>query len=142
MYGLNEKLLADLQGEIRRHKKLTPKLQEDLHSRFGEKFDRAFALLQDRRIKKYTFMPSRREVWIVVGRARDYQILPRLFCMCDDFYLNVIIRRTVPACYHLLAQLLAETTNQYDDIKEDDAKYDLFMQEWSNPSEEPSPAEP
>ncbi len=136
MYSLNEKLLAETQKKLQGGETLDSKSLAELRSKFGEKLDRAIKLLEDSHVKKYTFKPSKREVWIVVGRTRDYQVLPRLYCMCDDFYLNVVIRRSDPSCYHILAQMLAEATIKFDEIGERDEKYDLFMQEWANPTEE------
>jgi predicted nucleic acid-binding Zn finger protein len=139
MYSLNEKLLAEIQKKLQGGEALDPKSLAELRSKFGEKLDRALKLLEDGHVKKYTFKPSKREVWIVVGRTRDYQVLPHLYCMCDDFYLNVVIRRSDSACYHIIAQMLAEATSKFDKIAEHDEKYDLFMHEWANPTEDYSP---
>jgi predicted nucleic acid-binding Zn finger protein len=47
--------------------------------------------LKENRVKKYTFKPSGRVVWVVVGKERDYLIMPDAeFCSCDDFYFRVI----------------------------------------------------
>ena len=136
MYSLNEKLLAETQKKLQVRVTPDSKSLAELRSEFGEKLDRALKLLDDGHVKKYTFNPSKREVWIVVGRTRDYLVIPRLYCMCDDFYLNVVIRRTDPACYHIIAQMLAEAISKFDKIQEHDEKYDLFMQEWANPHED------
>lgn len=138
MYSLNEKLLAETQEKLQGGETLDSKSIAELRSKFGEKLDRALKLLADGHVKKYTFKPSKREVWIVVGRTRDYQVFPCLYCMCDDFYLNAVIRRSDPACYHILAQMLAEATRKFDKIEEPDGKYNLFMQEWAKPTEEQS----
>ncbi len=138
MYSLNEKLLAETQKKLQGGERLDSKSLAELRAKFGEKFDRALKLVEDGHIKRYAFEPSKREVWIVVGRTRDYQVLPRLYCMCDDFYLNVVIRRSDPACYHILAQMLGEATHKFDKIEEPDEKYDVFMNEWANPTEEQS----
>ncbi len=137
MYSPNEKLLAETQKGLRRGRNLDAKSLDELRTKFGDKVERALKVLEDGHVKKYTFKPSKREVWIVVGRTRDYQVIPRLYCMCDDFYLNVVIRRSDPLCYHMLAQILAETTHKFDEISESDEKYALFMHEWASPTEEP-----
>lgn len=136
MYSPNEKLLAETQKGVRGGRTLDAKSIDELRTKFGDKVERALKLLDNRHVKKYTFKPSNREVWIVVGRIRDYQVIPLLYCMCDDFYLNVVIRRSDPLCYHLLAQMLAETTHKFDEIDESDEKYELFMHEWASPTEE------
>lgn len=132
MYNLNEKLLAETQKEIGEGSNLDPKSQEKLRAKFGDKFERAIKVLEDNHVKKYIFKPSKREIWIVVGRIRDYQVIPRLYCMCDDFYLNVVIRRTDPLCYHILAQMLADATRKFDEVEEHDEKYELLMREWAS----------
>jgi predicted nucleic acid-binding Zn finger protein len=69
-------------------------------------------------------------VWIVVGRKRDYLILPAArFCSCDDFYYSVMEGKAF-LCYHLIAQKLAEALGRYDQIEEDDDLYEVLMKEW------------
>lgn len=97
---------------------------------FGSRFTKAWETLKDDRVKKYVFKPSGRIVWIVVGKERDYLVMPAAdFCMCDDFYFRVMDRE-VHLCYHLIAQKLAEALDWYDLIEEEDALYDSLMAEW------------
>ena len=136
MYSPNEKLLAETQKKLQSGGTTDTKSIDELRTKFGDKVERALKVLEDSHVKQYIFKPSNREVWIVVGRTRDYQVIPRLYCMCDDFYLNVVIRRSDPLCYHLLAQMLSEATNKFDAIEEGDEKYELLMGEWASPTEE------
>ncbi|HJX23715.1 MAG TPA: hypothetical protein VJ574_04795 [Candidatus Bathyarchaeia archaeon] len=97
---------------------------------FGKRFENAWKAINEGRIKKYVFSPSHRVAWIVVGRERDYQILPIVnYCTCDDFYFRVIDGLT-HLCYHLIAQRLAEALDFYEKIEEEDDLYDLLMGEW------------
>jgi predicted nucleic acid-binding Zn finger protein len=81
-------------------------------------------------VKKYVFKPSGRTVWIVVGRERDYLIMPEAeFCMCDDFYFRVLDRK-IHLCYHLIAQKIARNLGWYETIEENDELYDTLMNEW------------
>jgi predicted nucleic acid-binding Zn finger protein len=82
------------------------------------------------RVKKYVFVPSGRVTWIVVGRKRDYWVIPRLYCSCDDFYINVISRKSTPLCYHLLAQAIAERTGRYDVFNVSDEEGERLEEEW------------
>jgi predicted nucleic acid-binding Zn finger protein len=101
-----------------------------LSDAFGSRFIKAWEAVQKDRVKKYIFSPSGRIVWVVVGREREYQIMPVAgFCSCDDFYFRVMDRET-NICYHLIAQKLADTLNQYDKIDEEDRLYDCLMDEW------------
>jgi predicted nucleic acid-binding Zn finger protein len=97
---------------------------------FGSRFIKAWEAVQEDRVKKYIFSPSGRIVWIVVGREREYQIMPAAgFCSCDDFYFRVMDRET-NICYHLIAQKLADALTRYDKITEEDRLYDCLMDEW------------
>jgi len=110
--------------------KLTGKNLTDLYEIFGERFARAFEALKENRVKKYVFKPSGKTVWIVVGRERDYLIMPEAeFCTCDDFYFRVLDRE-VHLCYHLIAQKLAKNLEWYEAIDEHDELYESLMNEW------------
>lgn len=101
-----------------------------LSAAFGQRFEKALEAVKDRRVKKYVFKPSNRVVWIVVGRGRDYLIMPAAdFCTCDDFYFRVMDRQ-IHLCYHLIAQKVAETTESYELFDEEDELYDVLMREW------------
>jgi predicted nucleic acid-binding Zn finger protein len=69
-------------------------------------------------------------MWIVVGKSRDYLLLPAAdFCSCNDFYFRVMDRE-VHLCYHLITQKLAEALGWYDTVEEEDKLYDPLMKEW------------
>ncbi len=86
--------------------------------------------VKERRVKKYTFRPSGRTVWIVVGRKMEYLVMPAAdFCSCDDFYYHVM-DGVAHLCYHLIAQKIADSLGWYDLIKERDDHYDALMAEW------------
>ncbi len=112
--------------------RLTGKDLTRLYEVFGQRFTRAFETLKENRVKKYVFKPSGRIVWIVVGKERDYLILPEAdFCTCDDFYFRVLDRQ-VHLCYHLIAQKIANALGWFETIEERDELYDSLMKEWKN----------
>ena len=114
--------------------KLTGKNLTKLYDIFGQRFTRAFEALKEGRVKKYVFKPSGRTVWIVVGKERDYLIMPEAeFCTCDDFYFRVLDKQ-VHLCYHLIAQKLAKNLKWYESIEEHDMIYDSLMAEWKKPT--------
>jgi predicted nucleic acid-binding Zn finger protein len=116
--------------EAKAEGKLTGKNLTKLYDVFGQRFTRAFEALKENRVKKYTFKPSGRTVWIVVGKERDYLIMPEAeFCTCDDFYFRVLDKE-VHLCYHLLSQKLAKNLGWYETFKEHDELYDTLMAEW------------
>jgi predicted nucleic acid-binding Zn finger protein len=102
----------------------------ELYELFGSRFTKALDALKEGRVKKYTFKPSGRVVWIVVGRERDYLIMPEAeFCTCDDFYFRVLDKK-VHMCYHLLTQKIAQNLSWFEIIDENDECYEMLMNEW------------
>lgn len=120
--------------EAKKEGKLTGKNLTKLYEIFGQRFTRAFEALKEGRIKKYVFKPSGRTVWIVVGKERDYLIIPEAeFCSCDDFYFRVLDKE-IHLCYHLLAQKLAKNLRWHETIEEHDELHDSLMSEWKKPT--------
>jgi predicted nucleic acid-binding Zn finger protein len=105
----------------------------------GDRFWKALQAVAKDLVKKYIFEPSGREAWVVVGKARDYRVLSELYCDCEDFYINVIVKRAADLCYHILAQILAESLETYSEIRLDDMRYDSLRAEWETLIEKPSP---
>jgi predicted nucleic acid-binding Zn finger protein len=120
--------------EAKKEGKLTGKNLTKLYEIFGQRFTRAFEALKEGRVKKYNFKPSGRTVWIVVGKERDYLLMPEAeFCSCDDFYFRVLDKE-IHLCYHLIAQKLAKILGWYETIEEHDELYDSLMDEWKKPT--------
>ncbi len=124
-------------NEVCREAKTAGKLSGDnlnhLYELFGQRFTKALDAVTEGRVKKYVFKPSGRIVWIVVGRERDYLILPEAeFCTCDDFYFRVLDKK-VHMCYHLLTQKIAHNLGWYKTYEENDESYTMLMKEWKKP---------
>lgn len=127
-------LLEAICKEAKNEEKLTGKKLTKLYETFGQRFVKALAALRENRVKKYVFKPSGRKVWIVVGKERDYLVMPDAeFCSCDDFYFRVLDRE-IHLCYHLIAQKLAKNLEWYNLIEEHDKLYDTLMKEWKKPT--------
>jgi predicted nucleic acid-binding Zn finger protein len=110
--------------------KLSGKSITELYELFSQRFTKALNALKENRVKKYVFKPSGRTVWIVIGRERDYLIMPEAeFCMCDDFYFRVLDRK-IHLCYHLIAQKIARNLGWYETLEENDKLYESLMNEW------------
>ena len=124
------KVLDKVCEEAKTKGEVTDKQLTQLLEALGSRFTKAWETLNEKRVKKYIFSPSNRIVWIVVGREREYQIMPAAgFCSCDDFYFRVIDRE-VNLCYHLIAQKLADALGLFDKVEEHDEAYDFLMEEW------------
>jgi predicted nucleic acid-binding Zn finger protein len=97
---------------------------------FGERGEKAWELLRENRVKRYTFKPSVREMWIVVGRGGDHLIYPAVgYCGCDDFYFSVMEGKAL-VCQHLIAQRLADRLGWFDIVEESDDFFDVLMEDW------------
>jgi predicted nucleic acid-binding Zn finger protein len=124
------KVLEEVCEEAKTKGNITANHLTRLSEAFGSRFTKAWENLKEKRVKKYVFNPSGRVVWIVVGREREYQIIPEAgFCSCDDFYFRVMDRET-HICYHLIAQKIVDASGGYDKIEEEDRLYDCLMEEW------------
>jgi predicted nucleic acid-binding Zn finger protein len=126
-------ILRNICKKAKKEDKITGKNLTKLYEVFGQRFIKAFEALKENRVKKYVFKPSGTIVWIVVGKERDYLLMPEAeFCTCDDFYFRVLDRE-VHLCYHLVAQKIANILKWYDVLEERDELYDSLMKEWKNP---------
>jgi predicted nucleic acid-binding Zn finger protein len=124
------KVLEKVCEEAKTKGELTDNHLAQLSEAFGSRFTKAWETLKEKRVKKYVFSPSGRVVWIVVGREREYQIMPAAgFCSCDDFYFRVMDREA-HICYHLIAQKIVDALGWYDKVEEEDRLYDCLMEEW------------
>lgn len=124
------KLLEKVCKEAKTKGELTVDHLNQLSEAFGSRFSKALETLKEKRVKKYIFSPSGRVVWIVVGKEREYQIMPAAgFCSCDDFYFRVMDREA-QICYHLISQKMAAALGEYDKVEEEDRLYDCLMEEW------------
>ena len=127
-------LLNTVCKEAKAEGKLTGENLTKLYEAFRQRFTKAFEALKENRVKKYIFKPSGKVVWIVVGKERDYLIMPNAeFCTCDDFYFRVLDRE-VHLCYHLIAQKIAKNLGWYETIESHDELYESLMMEWKKPT--------
>ena len=130
------KILEGVCDELRSSGELTRTQWDRLKSTIGDRFDKAWQLVEQRRVKKYVFQPSGRVVWIVVGKNSEYQVLPLSgYCDCNDFYFRVV-NGEAGLCYHLTGQRLVEALETYEEVTEGDEFYDSLMAEWRHLSAE------
>jgi predicted nucleic acid-binding Zn finger protein len=123
MSKIEEQVLGECLQEVRTRRELTPSVRKKLSDAFGARFQNALAAIEEGKVKRLTFYPSRRTVFLVSGKKRDYLILPRSsFCSCEDFFFRVISREA-SMCYHLLAQKLAEAQGHCTALEEEDYRY-------------------
>jgi len=127
---VERRVLEQICDELRTNPTLTRAQWDRLRSSLGDRFDKAWRLVERRRVKRYVFEPSGRVVWIVVGRESEYQVLPESgYCDCSDCYFRVVDGEA-GLCYRLMAQRLAEALVEYEEIREEDEFYEPLMEEW------------
>ncbi len=123
-------ILHEVCEKIKREGRVEEEDLKVLSKIFGQRFMKAWTIVKNGNVKKYHFKPSGKVIWIVVGKEREYIVMPAAsFCTCDDFYYRVM-DGIVYLCYHLIAQRIAESLGWYDLIVEDDMLYDTLMKEW------------
>ena len=125
-----KKKIENAIAEIRQSRSLSGTTLVTLNKLCGNRFWKALQAVANDLVKRYIFDPSGREAWIVVGKKRDYHILSDIYCDCEDFYINVIVKRRAELCYHILARILAEALNTFTEIRVDDMMYESFQGEW------------
>jgi predicted nucleic acid-binding Zn finger protein len=124
-------------NSIKKQQALSGSSLVTLNKLCGTRFWKAIQAVANDLVKKYVFEPSGREAWVVVGKTRDYRVLSEIYCDCEDFYINVIVKRNADLCYHILAQILADALNSYSKIRVDDMRYDNLRAEWERLLEKP-----
>ncbi|MGD8506228.1 MAG: hypothetical protein PVF15_06140 [Candidatus Bathyarchaeota archaeon] len=123
-------MLKSICNEVRAKGRIVDAHINRLSSAFGQRLKKALEALEERRVKKYVFQPSGRIVWIVVGKKREYLVMPAAeYCTCDDFYFQF---HQGHLCYHIIAQKLAEAINKFDLIEDDDKLFDILIKEWKD----------
>jgi len=126
-------MLEDICNAIKTEGKVSEPHISRLSATFGQRANKALEALNEGRIKKYVFHPSNRVVWIVVGKKRDYIVMPAIdYCSCYDFYFQ-FDRGHV--CYHIIAQKLADATGAFDQFEDDDQFCDVLIKEWKAPEQ-------
>ncbi len=127
---------TDLQGiceTVRAERKISEAHVSLLSKSFGQRGNKALEAVNESRVKRYVFQPSGRIVWIVVGKNRDYLVMPESdYCSCYDFYFQ-FDRGHV--CYHIIAQKLAEAIGMFDKFEDDDQLFSVLIEEWRAPDQ-------
>ncbi len=82
---------------------------------YVEKFEhpRIAEALQGTRYVRISLSP---EMWVYLGRKEDHVLVPRLYCSCLDFLVNVVGRRRKSPCYHLAGLELARKLGRTRDL--------------------------
>jgi predicted nucleic acid-binding Zn finger protein len=78
-------------------------------------------------VKQMLFLPSRKRLWIVVGKDNEYWTDPDLgFCSCKDFYFTTLSGGD--ECYHLKSVRKALQENRFATVEFADSEYVEYLQ--------------
>jgi predicted nucleic acid-binding Zn finger protein len=78
-------------------------------------------------VKQLLFLPSRKKLWMVVGRDNEYWTDPDLgFCSCKDFYFTTLSGQD--ECYHLKSVRKAMQENRFTTVEFADSEYVEYLQ--------------
>ena len=80
-----------------------------------------------RGIIRYIYKPSDRIVWAARGENQEHMIYPKLYCSCQDFYKNVVIKQKRKFCKHIIAQIISEALNKFESIILKDDEFKEFV---------------
>jgi predicted nucleic acid-binding Zn finger protein len=129
-YQLENELMNGAYEELKKNHVISRELNDRLLKVLGERFTNGMELVDSRKVKRYEFRPSKRIVWVVQGRRSKYQVIPEIpFCYCDDYYFRVMDKKR-GLCYHIIAQKIAEATNQCEKISRKDSQYSTITSAW------------
>jgi len=132
-----ERVLISVLNSIKEKGSLSDEIRDELSKVFGTRLENAVKAVEEGKVRRVTFTPSRRAVWIVSGKERDYLLLSAAgYCSCEDFYFRVISHEEF-LCYHLLAQRLAGALGKYTVAEEPDSRYDEVASRVAKEVEEP-----
>jgi len=127
MTGSQEETLRVSLDEAKRTRQISITTRNLLFETFGARFKSANIVVEAGRVRRMTFHPSNRTVWLVRGKEKEYLVLSHAgFCSCEDFYFRVISREET-LCYHLLAQRLAKALGKFSSTEESDSRYDEIV---------------
>ena len=79
---------------------------------------------------KYVYTPSNRIVWTAKGENQEHMIYPQLYCSCQDFYKNIVIKRKRDFCKHILAQIISEALKSYKQEKLKDKHFNNLIRDF------------
>ena len=83
-----------------------------------------------RGITKYVYTPSNRIIWTAKGENQEHMIYPQLYCSCQDFYKNIVIKRKRDFCKHILAQIISEALKSYKLEKVKDQHFNNLIRDF------------
>ena len=105
-------LLLQLESIVKNKGMINFEVIDYLNSVFSGKSERVLEVIK-RGIMKKVIKSTGRTLWIAKGEDSNHLIYPKLYCSCQDFYKNVVVKQKKQFCKHILAQVISEALNDY-----------------------------
>ena len=119
---MSKDLLSSLVALIQHKRKLDDEIIEFIDNMFSGNSQKVLDVIS-KGVVKYIHQPSNRITWIARGNKCDHLVYPQLYCSCQDFYKNVVIKRNRNYCKHVLAQSICEITGKFETKKRKDEDF-------------------
>lgn len=121
-------LLFQLESIIRNKGMINFDVINFLNYNFSGKSERVLEVIRRGIIKKVA-KSTGRILWMAKGKESNHLIYPKLYCSCQDFYKNVVIKKKKPFCKHILAQVIVEILNDYQTECCEEKELDYIIEE-------------
>ena len=125
---MSKDLLLDVFQKAKEKQVIDEEFISFLETVFPDKTTNVLDVLK-RGITKYIYKPSNRIVWAAKGENQEHMIYPNLYCSCQDFYKSVVIKKKRHFCKHILAQIISDALNTYEEVILDDKRFKEFFRE-------------
>lgn len=125
---MSKDLLIQVYSKVKKKKLIDEEFISFLETIFPGRSTNVIDVLK-RGVIKYIYTPSNRTVWAAKGENQEHLIYPKLYCSCQDFYKNVVVKRKYDFCKHILAQIISEALNNFQIIKMEDNKFNELLQD-------------
>ncbi len=87
---------------------------EEYARKYKKRFVRAIRTVREHRVQKLLIDNLDKDIWLITSSTGSkYLVIPGTYCSCTDFLINVVIKRKVDKCYHLIAQEIASKTGAF-----------------------------
>jgi predicted nucleic acid-binding Zn finger protein len=123
-------LLFQLESIVKKKGFISADTIDFINKIFSDKSERVLEVI-GRGIKRNVYLPSGRILWTAIGEETEHIIYPKLYCSCQDFYKNVVIKKKQPFCKHIIAQAIAEVLNEFNIIEIEDDKFGSLIKKIS-----------
>ncbi len=123
---MSKDFIFELKLKLKKKKFIDNELIEYIETLYPNKSDKVIDVIR-KGITKIIYSPSNRIVWVALGENCEHIIYPTLFCSCQDFYKNVVIKKKRNFCKHILAQLICEVLHNFQTLKLEDEEFEKLI---------------